>query len=456
MKFIKDIIGEQRERIARDTGGDGAFDPAQATYDAPPEAQAAPAPLQLNPSARVGAADAAQLEALDQILNGTPDGQDMPEEAASTPAETQDPFADLEALSAISKAARTPQGAQQAQPAGEVTDDDTDDDTGARIRAAMFAEPAPEPAAGTAQAERPAAPKSASPEAASPEDTDPEAADARAFKTFSRRRPAPDHALPEQAPVQEQAQAEVQAQVEAEHAHTMVQPQAPRPDTAPPHAGGVEAGEVDVPAPVAGRGAMGAQPVSAHAAAAQPAAAASLRGRPAPEHMQAPATPAPQAEPHPAPAPAGGRVKTRLLGFSPEQARKADPFHADRPEDHAPSQAPYTEFPVGWLVILQGPGRGAGFTLYSGVTVIGRGADQTLRLDFGDTSISREMHAAIAYDPEQQQFFLGHGGKANLVRLNNKPVLSTETLSSGDVIRIGETTLRFVAFCGEGFDWNNS
>ena len=67
----------------------------------------------------------------------------------------------------------------------------------------------------------------------------------------------------------------------------------------------------------------------------------------------------------------------------------------------------------------------------------------------GDSSIE----AAIAYDDEQGKFFLGHGGKSNLVRLNGMPVLSTEEMNSGDEIRIGETTLKFVALCGEAFTW---
>ena len=50
-------------------------------------------------------------------------------------------------------------------------------------------------------------------------------------------------------------------------------------------------------------------------------------------------------------------------------------------------------------------------------------------------------------------FFLGHGGKANLVRLNGRPVLSTEEIRSENTIRIGETTLRFVALCGRDFSW---
>lgn len=146
----------------------------------------------------------------------------------------------------------------------------------------------------------------------------------------------------------------------------------------------------------------------------------------------------------------GGRVKTRLLGFGQADEGDADPF-AQTPATG--TAQPGRRFPVGWLAVVQGDGRGTVFTLFSGVSQIGRGEDQDVRLDFGDTSISRASHAVLAYDGEQQAFFLGHGGKANLVRLNDRPVLSTETLKSGDRIRVGETTLHFVGLCGPGFDW---
>ena len=103
--------------------------------------------------------------------------------------------------------------------------------------------------------------------------------------------------------------------------------------------------------------------------------------------------------------------------------------------------------------MIEGPGHGSCFTLFNGVSQIGRGEEQAVRLDFGDTSISRNNHAAVAFDDEQTKFFLGHGGKSNLVRLNGRPVLSTEELSHGDAIRIGETTLKFIALCGDDFNW---
>jgi pSer/pThr/pTyr-binding forkhead associated (FHA) protein len=110
-------------------------------------------------------------------------------------------------------------------------------------------------------------------------------------------------------------------------------------------------------------------------------------------------------------------------------------------------------FPAGWIVVVEGPGRGAYFAVTNSVSSIGRGLDQSICLNFGDASISRNNHAAIAYDAEQNRFFLGHGNKSNIVRRNGQPVLSTEELMNGDAIRIGKTTLRFVALCGADFTW---
>ena len=145
----------------------------------------------------------------------------------------------------------------------------------------------------------------------------------------------------------------------------------------------------------------------------------------------------------------GGRAKTRLLGFQSATLTGRDLF-ADTAASNARAGQRY---PVGWVVVIGGPGRGACFTLTTGVASIGRASDQTIALDFGDGSISRENHASIAYDDEANRFYLGQGGKSNIVRLNGRPVLSTEDLADGDTIRIGETELRFVAFCGEGFEW---
>ena len=168
----------------------------------------------------------------------------------------------------------------------------------------------------------------------------------------------------------------------------------------------------------------------------------------------------PEIAPIPAPTPAtdpntgkprrSGRVKTRLIGFdksSGETVEVSDPMAGKPAMQSAPA------FPVGWLVIVDGPGRGNSFMLGPGVAQIGRDEDQAVQLDFGDETISRSNHASVAFDDESREFFIGHSGKSNIVRLNDKPVLSTEAFKNGDLIRIGETTMRLVSLCDSGFSW---
>ena len=160
------------------------------------------------------------------------------------------------------------------------------------------------------------------------------------------------------------------------------------------------------------------------------------------------ATPAVQPT-RPVDAPAGGRdasgharPKTRILGqsagtASPEAAQTRPPV-------------------VGWLVVTVGPGRGTAREVITGMNAIGRGDAVQVQLDFGDDTISRDAHAYVTYDDEARCFFVSHGGKTNLVRLNDAPVLATQPLNDGDTLRIGVTSLRFVALCGADFDWSQT
>ncbi|MEX3015967.1 FHA domain-containing protein [Gymnodinialimonas hymeniacidonis] len=141
------------------------------------------------------------------------------------------------------------------------------------------------------------------------------------------------------------------------------------------------------------------------------------------------------------------RAKTRVIGFlgAGPGSEAASEVSTDGPT-----------YPAGFLVVIDGPGRGAFFPVTTRVSSIGRGDDQDISMNFGDESISRAGHASIMYDAEQNRFFLGHGNKANAVRRNDMPVLATEEIQHGDTIRIGKTTLRFHAFCDSGFTWNES
>lgn len=143
-------------------------------------------------------------------------------------------------------------------------------------------------------------------------------------------------------------------------------------------------------------------------------------------------------------------AKTRLMGLDTSDGRVVNLFD----EANARKPAASITFPVALVLVVDGPGRGETFALQSGMSQIGRGEDQAIRLDFGDTAISRTNHAAIVYDPVEKNFLLGHGGKANIVRVNGKPIVSSVELKDADEISIGETTMRFVAICSKKFNWD--
>ena len=109
---------------------------------------------------------------------------------------------------------------------------------------------------------------------------------------------------------------------------------------------------------------------------------------------------------------------------------------------------------VGWLVVVDGPGRGHSFELGMGVNALGRAATQKVALDFGDQEIHREKHALVVFDPKSRRFFLqGSPDARNLTYLGDDLVLTPVALRGGETIVIGATSLRFVPFCGPDFGW---
>jgi len=171
-----------------------------------------------------------------------------------------------------------------------------------------------------------------------------------------------------------------------------------------------------------------------------------------------------RAPPAPAGAEAPGTVigRTRLIGNHGQSPQAGGGAHAAPTEKMANAKTELirgagveTEPVAGWVVVVKGPGRGAFRPVYVGMNSVGRDPSQRVSLSFGDESISREEHAFITYDEEQRCFYLQHGGKSNLVRLGTEPVLTPAELKPNDLIRIGKTTLMFVACCGPDFSWND-
>lgn len=110
---------------------------------------------------------------------------------------------------------------------------------------------------------------------------------------------------------------------------------------------------------------------------------------------------------------------------------------------------------VGWLVIVAGPGRGNALPIFYGQNSIGRESDQRVALTYGDKQISRDNHCTIIYEPTEREFYVVKGNAKGLSYLNGKVILESRPIHSGELLRIGVTTLRFVAFCGPAFDWQD-
>lgn len=122
-----------------------------------------------------------------------------------------------------------------------------------------------------------------------------------------------------------------------------------------------------------------------------------------------------------------------------------------------PAPDPMADPPVGWLVVVAGPGKGNVVTIGNGLNAIGRDRTKKVRcpLDFGDNMISRENHATITYDPRHRKFYVQHGGGTNLTYVDDKPVLEPRDLEPLAHVQMGNTVLRFVPLCGPGFSWED-
>lgn len=161
---------------------------------------------------------------------------------------------------------------------------------------------------------------------------------------------------------------------------------------------------------------------------------------------------------------AGGRydVPTTRARDEPQQADPDDGrTRLVRPRSSSTDQDvsagdPMEDPPVGWLVVVDGPGKGSVATLGIGVNSIGRDPSERVSLDYGDQMISRTHHGTITYDPRGRKFYVQHGGGKNLTYVDDEPVLAPRELAPLTQLQMGDTVLRFVPLCGAGFSWDDS
>lgn len=107
---------------------------------------------------------------------------------------------------------------------------------------------------------------------------------------------------------------------------------------------------------------------------------------------------------------------------------------------------------VGWLVCIEGPDKGKDFRILAKNNSVGRSDTNDICIK-GDTTISRENQARIAYDEKNNAFHLIPGESANNIYIGEEPVYVPTVLEENTVIEMGETKLMFVPFCGERHIW---
>ena len=110
------------------------------------------------------------------------------------------------------------------------------------------------------------------------------------------------------------------------------------------------------------------------------------------------------------------------------------------PEQAAALRRP-EELQTGELVVLKSPALAEGerHRLNSAPLTIGRSSDNDLHLDADDFASSK--HARI--EPRRDGVWLEDIGSTNGTFLNGRQVTRPSRLSPGDVIRVGDTDLRF-------------
>jgi hypothetical protein len=108
---------------------------------------------------------------------------------------------------------------------------------------------------------------------------------------------------------------------------------------------------------------------------------------------------------------------------------------------------------VGWLVAIAGSHFGEDFRLKTGRNFIGRTSNMDVVLS-GDSSVSRDKHAILLYEPKSNLFLVQPGDSKELFYLNNDVVLSATQIQAYDVLSIGASKLLFIPCCSDKFNWD--
>ncbi|VAW75536.1 hypothetical protein MNBD_GAMMA12-2753 [hydrothermal vent metagenome] len=112
---------------------------------------------------------------------------------------------------------------------------------------------------------------------------------------------------------------------------------------------------------------------------------------------------------------------------------------------------------VAWLVIIEGVGEGSYVPIFTGPNLIDfskyeddvQQYKQELCAELG---VKEKAQLQINYDKKSPHYSLQYGGSGS-INLNNISIQETAILSAYDRIKIGNTVMMFIPFCGEYFQW---
>jgi len=110
---------------------------------------------------------------------------------------------------------------------------------------------------------------------------------------------------------------------------------------------------------------------------------------------------------------------------------------------------------VGWLVCTEGPNKGRDYRICarSNSNFISRVPGKNISIVIsGDDSISRDQHAEILYDQDDNTFSLIRK-VSPAVKVNDKKVKVSEDLKAYDEITLGTSKFRFVPYCNGEIKW---
>lgn len=108
---------------------------------------------------------------------------------------------------------------------------------------------------------------------------------------------------------------------------------------------------------------------------------------------------------------------------------------------------------VGWLVCIEGPCFGQDFRLKAGRNFIGRAPSMDVCIP-EDSTVSREKHAVMVYEPKKNLFIVQSGDSKELSYLNDEVILAATEMHANDVILVGKTKLMLIPCCSATFNWD--